>query len=492
MARPSHALLLCWALLLLLPLLASAGQTFGKEWHEFDGVLPSATRGQNRLRHPERPAGLRSLPPIPPKDEDLTLLISVTSGAGGGHLRQAIRQTWALPCVMSPACDLRFFVDIMNISSSYAEIKKENDTYGDVVIRGQWCAFMETRHTFEKLNFGNTFKKPWVYGGGGVPYYQFRGLYKLDWKICHATWARVFNKLARYHLWAEDDSFVCTENLLHQLQLLREANVTGRASNWRAGDPKWDGYDDNLTLMTKDITEAFGAHYPEPGFNCSRHADDGDPAPKAFLSWGNSWMSRHCGWRGALEERFNISMIVPWLWTRLFSCPALAPLPLVVNVTARPSAVPTPAPTSPPGSNFTKIELFCPATGPTVHNKDAGRFMHYEKYIEHACEYMFVIHKVAAHDMDFLWDNATAHNYHNLSAAFLMDGTGGWHEILHRVEFREAHCHDAANVTECLQWRRRRLGAGLDAAAATAAAAEAERRSIVMKQNIDLYYPHVL
>jgi hypothetical protein len=210
--------------------------------------------------------------------------------------------------------------------------------------------------------------------------------------------------------------------------------------------------------MTKGVVQAFALHYPEPGFNCSRHVDDGDPAPKAFLSWGNSWMTRHCGWRTALEEHLNITMIMPWLWTRLFTCPALAPLPLVVNITARPTAVPTAVPTVPPGpSNLTKIDLRCPATGPTVHNHDAGRFIRYEKYIEHACEFIFVVHKVAAPDMAFLWDNATGHQYHNLSAAFLLDGTAGWHEILHGIERKENNCHDAPNVTACLEWRRREL-----------------------------------
>jgi len=459
----------CWGALLLLLRVSKAGQTFGKEWHQFDGVVASATRGENRLRHPERLAGLKSLPTLPAKSSELTLLISVTSGFGNKELRNEIRRTWALPCITSPFCDLRFFVDIMNISDSFSAIQAENATFGDVVIRGPWCPWMEDRHRFEKLNFGNTFKKPWVYGGGGVPYYWFRGLYKVDWKICHARWAHEFNKMAWYHLWTEDDSYVCSENLLHQLSLLRDVNATGRAANWRAGDPKWDGFDDNLSIMTKGVVQAFALHYPAPGFNCSRHVDDGDPAPKAFLSWGNSWMTRHCGWRTALEEHLNITMIMPWLWTRLFTCPALAPLPLVVNITARPTAVPTAVPTVPPGpSTLTKIDLRCPATGPTVHNHDAGRFIRHEKYIEHACEFIFVVHKVAAPDMAFLWDNATGHQYHNLSAAFLLDGTAGWHEILHGIERKENNCHDAPNVTACLEWRRRGLsgvrGGGTSAA----------------------------
>jgi len=444
-------------LLLLVFSLRVGSAHFGKEWHEFEGVLPSATRGLNRLRFPEREHGIHSSPPIPSKDEDLTLLISITSGAGQGHLRTAIRQSWALPCVMSSDCELRFFVDIMNISASYNVIKAENDTFGDIVIRGSWCPFMEERHTFEKLNFGNTFKKPWVYGGGGVPYYGFRGLFKLDWKICHAFYARNFNKMARYHLWTEDDSYVCTENLVHQLRLLRALNVTGENKNWRCGDPKWDGYDDNLTLMTRDITEAFAKHYPEPGFNCSHLADDGNPAPKQFLSWGNSWMSKACGWREALYQHCNISYITPWLWTSVFPCPPDAPLPMAINTTFRPTGVPTPAPTTSSRSNLTKIELKCPANvGATVHNHDAGRFMHYKSHVEHACEFMFVIHKVNDADIRFLWDNATAHNFHNMTPLFLMTGTGGWHELVRIVKEKESECYKSSNVSECSQWRHRR------------------------------------
>ena len=31
------------------------------------------------------------------------------------------------------------------------------------------------------INYGNVFKKHWVYGGGGVKYYNLRGMYKVDW-----------------------------------------------------------------------------------------------------------------------------------------------------------------------------------------------------------------------------------------------------------------------------------------------------------------------
>jgi len=460
---------------------------FGKEWTEFEGIEASKTRGLNHQRFPDGPTLNQS---FATKEVDLTLLISITSAPGYPHLRYAVRRTWALPCVASPACEYRFFIDVMNTSEHYAALKGENDTYGDIVIRGQWCEFMETRHTFEKLNFGNVFKKHWVYGGAGVPYYQFRGLFKIDWKICHSHWARYANRMARYHLYTEDDSYVCTENLLHQLSLLRRLNITGIDRNWRIGDPKWDGYDDNLTLMTKDIAEAF-THYPEPGFNCSRHADDGDPAPKAFLSWGNSWQSKNCNWRQALYDRFNLSYITPWLWTNVFQCPGRAPLPMIHNTTYKPSANPTPAPTLSPNGKMSKIDLLCSSIAGTVHNHDAGRFLHYEKYVEHMCEFVFVIHKVQAHDIDFMWDNATAHDYHNMTSVFIMTGTGGWHEMIRVIKEKESNCHLAANKTDCLRWRQRSRHRGLREESGDSdgdrEAAKAKERGELMR----LYYPRL-
>ena len=442
--------------LLLLGEVSGSGPQFGTDWSAFEGVLPSKTRGDNGQRYPPRLNGTGPTPLCVSGDKDrgenLTLLVSITSAASQVALREAIRQTWALPCMASPACEYRFFVDIMNVTEAYAAILHENNTYGDIVIRGTYCPHMEERHTFPALNYGNTFKRPWVYGGGGVPYYHFRGLYKLDWKICHSKWAYAMNRLALYHVYTEDDSYLCMENLLHQFLHLRSLNVPPNMRNWRMGDPKWDGYDDNLSFLTQDIVRAFALHYPEPGFNCSKLADDGNPAPKVHLTWGNSFMSRACDWRNALQQHCNLTYSTPWLWTRVFQCPGLAPLPLTVNTTSRPSPVPTAAPTLPANSTRLKIDLLCPATASTIHNHDAGRFVRYEKHIEHYCEFNFVVHKVSDVDIRFLWDNVTGHDYHNLTAVFLNDGTGGWHEILHTIARKEETCHTAANVTDCLRW----------------------------------------
>ena len=294
-----------------------------------------------------------------------------------------------------------------------------------------------------------------MYGGGGVPYYNLRALYKVDWKVCFAKYALVHGKMAHYHAFVEDDHYVCTENLLFQFTMLRKMPQT---QNFRIGDPKWDGFDDNLSLMSREIVQTFAEHYPEPGFNCSNLADEGDPAKKAFLSWGNSWQSKHCGWREALKEHCNVTYIVPWTWKMMFSCPPLLPIPFpphLVNATKRPTAVPTLAPTFASNTSI-KIVLKCPQTAPVVHNHAQGLHLRYETYVDHICEFVLLIHKVSSEDMAFLWDNATAHNFHNLTSFFTNDGTGGWHEILNKIDFKEKTCHQAANVTECLEWRRQR------------------------------------
>lgn len=470
---------------IVLPMVSPGPVEFGTDFSQMPGLALSSTRGDSARRYD----GM-NFTVAPRKNENLTLLISITSAPGNFHLRLAIRQTWGLPCYASPSCDIRFFIDIMNISTAFPEVKKENDTYQDIVIRGKYCKFMEERHVYPLLNYGNTFKRPWVYGGGGVPYYHFRGIYKLDWKICFSKWADAHNKMAAYHMYTEDDSFVCTENLLHQLLMLEQMDAEGKiplqARNWRVGDPKWDGFDDNLTIMTKGIAQAFAEHYPEPGFNCSKTVDDGNPAVKEHLSWGNSWMSKHCGWATALYESFNISFITPWLWTNVLGCIPRANLPLYVNTTQRPSAVPTPVPTS-NSTTFRKIEIRCPNNPATIHNKDAGRMIRYEKYIENACEFIFVVHKVHAGDMWFIWDNATGTNYHNLTAVFLLTGTGGWHEIVKGVREREENCHAAANETECLKWRRertrRRLGKSDEGSS------NRGRRGLSLAEGLQTFYP---
>jgi hypothetical protein len=50
--------------------------------------------------------------------------------------------------------------------------------------------------------------------------YILRRMYKIDWKICFFKWIKLNNYSVKYHTFIEDDSFLCTKNLLYQIQLL--------------------------------------------------------------------------------------------------------------------------------------------------------------------------------------------------------------------------------------------------------------------------------
>ena len=190
------------------------------------------------------------------------------------NIKFSFRETWLLPCRAAASCDYRFFVDKM-MSNLTEALKEESALHMDMVFRGDWCLFHTQRHPW-KLNYGNVFQRHWVYGGGGWPYYQLRGLYKVDWKICFTKWAKMNNMMAHYHAYVEDDSYMCTENLIHQSTLLRNLPAENKSLPFRTGATTWsDGFDDSSTFMSKEIAEAFADHYPEPGFNCSYLADDG-------------------------------------------------------------------------------------------------------------------------------------------------------------------------------------------------------------------------
>jgi len=79
-------------------------------------------------------------------------------------------------------------------------------------------------------------------------------MYKVDWKICFARWAKLhYPVLPWYHVYVEDDFFVCTENLLFQTTLLRNLPPDRRARPFRTGFPMWDGFDDSSTFMSRYI-----------------------------------------------------------------------------------------------------------------------------------------------------------------------------------------------------------------------------------------------
>jgi hypothetical protein len=270
------------------------------------------------------------------KAEELTLFIAVTSAPFNARLRQSARDTWLQPCKSSQFCDYMFFVDkVLNpdakassssstsgaagggghrahakifnplgflssqlktgsISAEDLDIKlssellDEQEKHHDIVFRGDWCALM-ARHD-ERINYGNA-----VLSSSGeekeasLPKYQLRVMYKIDWKVCFTKWCDQNNRMALYHAYVEDDSFVCTENLLYQMTILKDmarADPTAVRA-FCTGTFMWDGFDDSSTLMSREVAMAFAEHYPDTsGFNCSKYAEHWDPNKSRWMSWG--------------------------------------------------------------------------------------------------------------------------------------------------------------------------------------------------------------
>lgn len=308
------------------------------------------------------------------KSANLLVFISITSGVADKHagLRDAARASWLLPCVASPLCVYRFFVDA---SLPDDKLLKEQNLNGDVSFRS-FCALMDRHPSF--VHYGNALP---IYSNETLPAslqdYPFRRFYKIDWKVCFLrywqSWLRTHApqnssgvsksivSTVSFHAFVEDDSFVCTEHLLHQLGLLDSINIAARISGakspdtedqtepaamsstaldtahyksrpkplprrglpFRTGTLLYDGFDDSSTLMSAEVADAFLESYRvndteeksvspvqprrawllqgEEEWRCPHVPASGlNHNASIWLSWGNSWQSTLCGWRGAL------------------------------------------------------------------------------------------------------------------------------------------------------------------------------------------------
>lgn len=214
----------------------------------------------------------------------LLAFISITSGAHHPHLREAIRQTWLLPCIASPLCDYRFFVDLPRSKHTH-EILSEHNVYQDMSFRDS-CALMTRHH--DDVHYGNAppVRENLLIIANGttiveLPDYHYRRSYKMDWKICFLRYCLHHDRMAQYHVFVEDDSFVCTQNLLHQVALLSQT----AHKSFRTGTSMFDGFDDSSTFMTRDIAMVFAKHYMEDGLNCSKLFNHEHVNASLFLSW---------------------------------------------------------------------------------------------------------------------------------------------------------------------------------------------------------------
>jgi hypothetical protein len=77
--------------------------------------------------------------------------------------------------------------------------------------------------------------------------------------------------------------------------------------------------------------------------------------------------------------------------------------------------------------------------------------------MEHMCEYTLLVDKIKDPSAFFhLWSLATAHNYHDFSPMFLNDNIVGQGIMMKMLDTQEKTCYLAANVTDCMQFRRLR------------------------------------
>ena len=60
-------------------------------------------------------------------------------------------------------------------------------------------------------------------------------MYKIDWKVCFSLWAKSTFRMAAYHAFVEDDSIMCSEHLLHQINILRNMPEDRRGKPFRTG-----------------------------------------------------------------------------------------------------------------------------------------------------------------------------------------------------------------------------------------------------------------
>ena len=63
-------------------------------------------------------------------------------------------------------------------------------------------------------------------------------------------------------------------------------------------------------FLSGEIALAFARHYPERGLDCEQLWRLPLDQQRRFdwLSWGNSWMLRHCSWRRALQQLLNLRL----------------------------------------------------------------------------------------------------------------------------------------------------------------------------------------
>jgi len=363
------------------------------------------------------------------KERNSLIFIAVTSGPNNIALRDGARMTWLLPCVASPLCDYRFFTDAVFPSVALLE---ELSQHGDLVFRSS-CSLMD-RHPKE-VHYGNA---PYSYrpkrnasdaAPAYEPDYQYRRAYKIDWKACFAKWALEHGRMASFHAYVEDDSYICMENLLHQTSLLAALHPSGPA--FRTGQHLFDGFDDSSTFMSRDIAEAFAKHYPTPDFDCAavlekplveqQHIANGTAN---WMSWGNSWRSDLCNWPALLLRHPSIHINVTIPFTSCFYKEGGKKKMRTINGRYVPSRE---------YLRDKSIRFPCREESLIRHHEHIAMVVLTQPYPQHICEHTLFLDKVKdASEMDLLWRLAREKDLLDYSLVFTHTAGLGFDALIHK------------------------------------------------------------
>jgi hypothetical protein len=308
------------------------------------------------------------------------------------------------------------------------------------------------------INYGNTppigsflkIERPNSKHYEEIPDYPVRRRYKIDWKVCSMKWinqhyyhysyynssiidvdekegnefydpSTAMNRYpgSAYHVYVEDDSFVCSENLIFQLSSVYNVSKKQSISEFRTGTRSYDGFDDSSTIMSSKIARTFVNHYLEENFNCSHVFPNNDSLPTlaVWLSWGNSWRNVHCGWASAIWENYHYHINKPFL-----HC-SLGQYDMEMN----------------------NITFPCLKRPLVFHNSDAMEALlkdHSTRQIYHMCEYMLLIDKVKSPElMTYFWNKAAISNhFHNFTSVFINDDFLGWSSTIKQLQEEEEYC----------------------------------------------------
>ena len=395
-------------------------------------------------------------------------------------MRKAIRNTWLLPCIMNNKCDYKFFCDvplsivIINDNNKYHKIIKEYEKFNDIIFRdNKACDFIMHRHPLE-INYGNSppkYSKKNKYSNINEYKldYDLRRAYKIDWKACFAHWAWKNNRMSEYHVYVEDDSFVCMDNLIHQLNLIEKKLKKNKINEdeilpFRTGSPLFDGFDDSSTIMNLPVAKAFAKYYPyDIDFNCSHVFDlplkeqniriNGS---SNWLSWGNSWRSEQCNWRHLYWYKFRKKIATPFMNCFLEEGNVIKYRKYFNNST---TTTINNHKTNNNNNNHhhhhhhhhnnqkylrphdyvkgRKNDFPCRVDGLIRHHQMMIVLLLSDPLVHHICEHSLLLDKIKSPtDMYVLWRIANESNYIDYSEVFMNFGGLGWDKIINDYELK--------------------------------------------------------